>query len=228
MLSIHIPYFAYKKESILENLAINFEVGQTHGIVGLNGAGKTTFFNLVAGHLNSEECRISFNSHTLKRSSLAFLDTDLFLYPKLTGREFLSVFKTGSSTYNENELATLFKLPLDELAETYSTGMKKKLLLQSQIKQDKAVYILDEPFNGLDLETNQLLTLIIKLLNERGKTVLISSHILDPLYEVCSHIHHLKNKGFAKSYTRNEFESIHDDLFGRYLREAEEGLRGAV
>jgi ABC-2 type transport system ATP-binding protein len=127
--------------------------------------------------------------------------------------------------YNEEKLARLFRIPLDGFTEEFSTGMKKKLILMSQIKQDKDIYILDEPFNGLDLETNKILESIIKILNGRGKTVFVSSHIIEPLLNICEEIHYLKGKTLYKTYRQEEFPMINEELFGAYTREMEEELR---
>lgn len=224
MITAHIDSFSYHEQPILKDLHLEFPEGHTYGIVGLNGAGKTTFFNLLAGVIRAEEAVFLREGQPLFRKDLAFIDTELFFYPKLTALEFLSVFPQQSSTYREDALAALFRLPLDGFIEDFSTGMKKKLLIQSQIKQDKAVYILDEPFNGLDLETNKTLEVIIAILNERGKTVFISSHILDPLLAVCHRIHYLKEQRVFKSYEREEFHRVGEDLFGQYTREIRQDL----
>lgn len=219
MIQIDIPSFAYSDEPVLSNISLQLESGRAYGVVGLNGAGKTTFFQLLAGFLKSEHCRVLRDGKVIPQKCISYMDTDLFFYPKLTAAEFLRVFKAGNAHYKEQELAELFGLPLDALIESYSTGMKKKLLLISQIKQDKDLYILDEPFNGLDLETNKLLELIISLLTERGKTVFVSSHILDPLVQVCHSILFLKNKQVYKSYAKEEFHLVSEELFGRYMRD---------
>ena len=224
MLRAKISSFKYKDTLILRDVDLSFEKGKTYGIVGLNGAGKTTFFNLVAGFIKSPGAVFSYDERAVLRSDIAFMDTDLFFYPKLTAREFLSVFPMSSADYNEEKLAQLFKFPLDGFMEEFSTGMKKKLLLQSQIKQDKHIYILDEPFNGLDLETNKILEVIIGILNERGKTVLVSSHILEPLLTICSQIHYLKEQRVFKTYDKESFPAIEHDLFGAYSREIKSEL----
>lgn len=216
MIKVNIPNFRYGEATILENINSTFETAKTHGIVGLNGAGKTTFFGLLSGFLKQNDCAITRNEKRLLRKEIAYLDTDLFFYKKITAKEFLSVFPKNSAGYNEGKLAELFRLPLDMFIEEYSTGMKKKLLLLSQVKQDKDIYILDEPFNGLDLETNKILETIIKILNQKGKTVFISTHILEPLINICHEIHFIKNRTIHKTYTKSEFANIEHDLFGEY------------
>src|ERR1700756_1847746 len=93
--------------------------------------------------------------------------------------------------------------------------MKKKLMLLSYIKQDKLVYVLDEPFNGLDLEANKTLEIIIELLKQKGKTIFISSHIIDPLLNICNKIHYLNDKTFVKTYQKPEFNLLEDEIFGK-------------
>jgi ABC-2 type transport system ATP-binding protein len=224
MITVKIPEFKYSDRVILHQIEQEFAFGKTHGVVGLNGAGKTTFFQLLAGFLKAPNCTMLLDGKPLQRKDIAYIDTDLFFYPKLSAKEFLSVFPQSNPHYKEEQLADLFRLPLEELVEEFSTGMKKKLLFLSQIKQDKAVYILDEPFNGLDLETNKLMEVIIALLNSRGKTVFISSHILDPLLNICSGIYHIKEQTILKSYSKEQFGSIAEELFGNYTRSLQEEL----
>ncbi len=121
-----------------------------------------------------------------------------------------------------------FKLPLDELIENYSTGMKKKLALLAVLKQGKPIFILDEPFNGLDLETNKVLEIIIVSLKQKQKTVFVSSHIIDPLLTTCDKIHLLENGCFVKTYFKSDFSKIEEDLFGKLKTEATEVISKAV
>lgn len=216
MISINNLSFAYNDKPVLQNININFEENLTHGIVGLNGSGKTTFFNILSDFLTADEGSITLNGTAIKKNDIAYIDAESFFYPKLTAQEFLSVFPKTNLNYNEAELAKVFDLPLDEFIDSYSTGMKKKLLIISQLKQDKKIFILDEPFNGLDMESNKTLQLIIELLNKKQKTIFIASHIIEPLYSICQKIHHLKDKHFAKSYASDEFNKLDAEVFGDF------------
>lgn len=224
MLDINIPRFAYNDTPILENIHLRLETAKCYGVVGLNGTGKTTLFKLISGIEKEPQATIHLNTVPLQFKQVAYIDTDLFLYPKLLAAEFLNVFPQTNPLFRQQELAAIFRLPLDQFASEFSTGMKKKLFLMAHLKQDKPVFILDEPFNGLDLETNQLLEVIIKVLAQRGKTVLISSHILDPLLHVCHNIHLLRHGTIDQTYTPDTYHHIQEDLFGAYLRETEKEL----
>ena len=216
MLSIKDLSFCYSEEPVLKDINISFETNHIHGIVGLNGSGKTTFFNVLAGFLPPDNGTILINNAEVLKKNIAYIDAESFFYPKLTASEFLSVFPKTNSNFNEKDLALIFNLPLEEFIENYSTGMKKKLLILSQLKQEKQLFIFDEPFNGLDIESNKSLHYIIELLNKRGKTIFIASHIIEPLFGLCHQIHHLKNKNFAKSYLPKEYELLNTEVFSEF------------
>ncbi|MFA5973284.1 MAG: AAA family ATPase [Lentimicrobiaceae bacterium] len=138
----------------------------------------------------------------------------------MTGNEYLKIFKQTNPDFNLISLQEFLILPLDNLIETYSTGMKKKLALLGVLKQNKQIFLLDEPFNGLDLETNKILELIITTLKEKGKTVFVSSHIINPLLTVCNQIHYLENGKFTKTFEKENFHHIEDELFKKLKAEA--------
>ena len=214
MITLDKIRFSYGEKQILKDISISFEEGEVHGIVGLNGAGKTTFFNLICGYEKVTEGKITYNNHSIIKNDIGFLETENYFYPKLTAKDFLNVFTQTNTSFNQDKLVDIFNLPLDELIQNYSTGMKKKLMLLSYIKQDKQVYVLDEPFNGLDLEANKTLEIIIDILKQKGKTIFISSHIIEPLLNVCDKIHYLSNRSFTKTYQKTEFHLLEDEIFG--------------
>ena len=220
MISIKNVVVQFSTKNVLNNITIDFISGQIYGIVGLNGAGKTTFFNALSSDLKINSGEIRFNENLITNKEIAYLETANFFYSRITGNEYLKIFKQTNPDFNLNSLQEFFKLPLDDLIETYSTGMKKKLALLGVLKQEKSIFIFDEPFNGLDLETNKILELIITTLKEKGKTVFLSSHIIDPLLTVCDQIHFLQSGQFTKTYNKTEYHTLEDELFGKLKNEA--------
>ena len=108
------------------------------------------------------------------------------------------------------------------------TGMKKKLLILSQLKQDKRIYIFDEPFNGLDIESNKALQIIIEILNKKEKTIFIASHIIEPLYTICHKIHHLKDKTILKTYLPTDYEDLDQEVFGQLTDQLKNSLNHSI
>ena len=228
MINVQGLVVSYNDHKVLKSITIDFEEGLVHGIVGLNGAGKTTFFNVLAKMLKPDSGEIKQNGTTLGIKNTAYLETGNFFFSRITGNEYLKIFRQTNMDFNLTALQAYFKLPLDELIENYSTGMKKKLALLAVLKQDKPIFILDEPFNGLDLETNKILEIIIVSLKQKQKTVFVSSHIIDPLLTTCDKIHLLENGCFVKTYLKTDFSKIEEDLFGKLKSEATQVISKAI
>lgn len=219
---------SFSNNKVLDNISIDFESNKIYGIVGLNGAGKTTFFNALASNLKANSGEIKWNNNIITNKDIAYLETVNFFYSRITGKEYLQLFKQTNLDFNLDSLQAFLKLPLDELIETYSTGMKKKLALLGVLKQNKPVFLLDEPFNGLDLETNKIVELIITTLKQKGKTIFLSSHIIDPLLVVCDEIHFLENGQFTKTFTKANFHKLEDELFSKLKTEAKSVISSSI
>jgi len=213
MLTINNLTVSYGDKIILENLQVNFEMAKIHGLVGLNGAGKTTLLNTIYGFKAKDTGQVLLDEEPLKRTDVAYLETENFYYSNITGKEYLSLFSRSTNDYDLDEWNKLFKLPLDKLIDSYSTGMKKKLAVMAVLKQDKKILILDEPFNGLDIESSKILSLIIDKLKEKEKTILITSHILQSLTNICDYIHYLDKKTIAFTRDKNNFSNIENEIF---------------
>jgi ABC-2 type transport system ATP-binding protein len=220
MINIQDLTVRFNEHEVLKNINIEFEQGLVHGIVGLNGAGKTTFFNIIAKILKPDTGIVNHNSTALTIKDSAYLETNNYFFSRITGNEYLKIFNQTNTDFNLAALQQFFNLPLDELIENYSTGMKKKLALLAVLKQDKSIFILDEPFNGLDLESNKILEIIIISLKQKQKTVFVSSHIIEPLLTTCDCIHLLENGSFLITYLKPDFAKIEDDLFGKLKSDA--------
>jgi ABC-2 type transport system ATP-binding protein len=182
-----------------------------YGIIGENGAGKTTLFKCLAG-LENYDGAVDYSKGILK-NVMGFLPTDLFFFSKITGKEYLQLLCNARKIkLDDIEDKNIFDLPLNEYAETYSTGMKKKLAITGILLQQNKVFILDEPFNGVDMQSNLLIKELILKLKSLNKTIIISSHIFSTLKETCDQLHLLKAGCLAKTVLKNEFHLIEEDL----------------
>ncbi len=221
MIEVKNISLSFNEKTVLNRLNKSFELNKIHGIVGLNGAGKTSFFNVLTQIIYAESGEINYNNSPLSHKSISYLETQPFFYSKLTGREYLGIFPNKNPELNQEELINLLKFPVDNYIETYSTGEQKKLALLAILKQNRPIIILDEPFNGLDLESAKVLESIVLRLREKNKTVFISSHILNPLFNLCAIIHHLADGNFQRSYLPNEFIELDKNIFGALKSHAE-------
>ena len=211
MIKIQSLNKAYGSKQILSDINLHFNKGDINGVVGENGAGKTTLFKCLAG-LESFDGKIEFDNGILKNVT-GFLTTDPYFLTKITGKEYLQLFCNARNvTITDFEEKNIFDLPLNQYADTYSTGMKKKLALTAILLQKNEVFILDEPFNGVDIQSNIVIKEILLKLKELKKTVIISSHIFSTLSETCDYLHHLKNGRIIKSVAKNDFKSIEDEM----------------
>lgn len=215
MLTIQQLQKSYGTKNVLTGVAAEFEPGKVYGIVGANGAGKTTLFRCIAGLENYEGQIIS--EHQPLKNHLGFLPTSPFFFEKITGREYLQLIvharrlpKVDFKKWN------VFKLPLDQYATTYSTGMQKKLAILGLLIQKNEVIILDEPFNGVDIQSNILLLEIIRQLKVQQKTILIASHIFSTLTDVCDEIILLEKGRFAQQVTPDQFADL-DEKMRRFI-----------
>jgi ABC-2 type transport system ATP-binding protein len=210
---IHIEHLSksYGSHIVLRDLTLSFEKGLVYGIVGGNGSGKTTLFKCITG-LEPFHGQVRSSFDRLKDYT-GYLPTDLFFFSKMTGREYLRLL-CNARKIREYDLdgKNIFDLPLDQYALTYSTGMKKKLALTAILIQPNDIYILDEPFNGVDIHSNMIITEIILRLKALGKTVLISSHIFSTLKDTCDHILVIENGQISRSVGRQQFDALEKEM----------------
>ena len=202
----------YGNNNVLNNLSLEISSNTIHGLVGLNGSGKTTLLNTIYGLKNKVQGIIRYDGEAIRRNNIAYLETINYFYPRITGKEYLHIFKTQNVNFDIDKWNTLFELPLNKLIDDYSTGMKKKLALMGIICLDREVLILDEPFNGIDLETVQKIkTLLLKL--KIKKTIIITSHILESLMPICDSISYLNDGKVEFTKGKKKFDEIENDIF---------------
>lgn len=205
---------------VLDRLSFTFEDNKVYGIVGKNGSGKTTLFHCMTG-LESCKGEIVSERRPLK-NHIGYLPTELFFYKLMTGMEYVQFVCNARNQKIENIAArNIFELPLNDYISTYSTGMKKKLALFAILLQDVPYYIFDEPFNGIDFQSSVLVFDIIKALKQRGKTVIMSSHIYTTLTQTCDEICLLEDGNFKQQVLKADFDalekSMHQEIVGNAL-----------
>ena len=212
----------YGRRTLLHDLRQDYAAGRIHGFLGENGAGKTTLFRCMAGRLPFEG-EPMFSPET----RVGFLPAELYMYPMITGREFLQFYVTARGlSWDAARLERLnaaFELPLDEYAEVYSTGMLKKLYLMGLLLQDNAVLLLDEPFNGLDFRSSAFVTALLTEYRRRGQTVFVASHDLDHLLSYADTLSWLRCGTMTYYPDRTAFEDVRQAI----RREAAERVQGA-
>ncbi len=215
---------SYGNHTVLENINLTLEKRNVYGIVGKNGAGKTTLFRCIAG-LEEYEGKISSDKNPLK-NHLGLLLSEPYFMPKMTGKEYVELLLYARRIKNqETESKNIFDLPLNNYATTYSTGMKKKLAIFAILLQQNDYFILDEPFNGVDIESNLIIVQIIKELKKLDKIILISSHIFSTLRDTCDQLYFLQNKT-CTFVPKDEFDNLESKLgFDLEIKEKIEKLK---
>ena len=202
---------SYGRKKILSNISIELEEGKIYGLVGENGAGKTTLFKCLTGIEKYQGC-VKSNLEKLKNST-GFLPSEPYFLKKITGREYIQLLANARKiVIDKLEDKNIFNLPLDQYASTYSTGMKKKLAFMAILFQKNNFFILDEPFNGVDIEGNILIEEIIKRLKEQHKIVLISSHIFATLKTVCDEIMVLEKGTLARHVKQADYGKLEHEM----------------
>jgi ABC-2 type transport system ATP-binding protein len=176
MLSIKIDNISYRKKIILKNINFQLNNNGIFGFFGKNGEGKTTFLKSFC-ELVKFQGSIKIDSISLLPTDVAYIPTEPKVYEYLYANEFYEFYRTiiGDKPLNKD---LLFEVE-NKLIRDCSTGNKKKIFINSVLQfKNYPVYIFDEPFNGLDIESNYiLLNHIVEL--SKTSIVLISSHIIE-------------------------------------------------
>lgn len=185
----------------LNDLSFSVPPGQICGLLGPNGAGKTTLFRLLMGILKATSGKISidgidaFEDRVIAKRRIGYLPDEPIFYSYLSGREILEL---SASMHGLDAAQTLRRLEpiiaqlrliddINNYAEDYSRGMKKKLGLLLAMLHEPKLLILDEPTNGLDVESTRLFYDIIENEAKQGTTILFSTHLMDHVNRLCSH-----------------------------------------
>lgn len=228
---------SYGSFTALKGVDLYIPEGKVAGLVGPNGAGKTTLIKCINGFLGySGKIRVmDFSDSELNKSEIGYLAEDEGYYKDWTGYEYLNYFSELYHLKNSEGLIE-DKLKLvglydrkDDLIEAYSNGMEKRLGIARSLIHDPNVLIFDEPLSGLDPLIKSELTSLIDSIAEDNKSVLISSHQLKDIEEICDWIILIKEgeiKDFGDpttiSKTRNSLKTLVFDISSEDLKKVEE------
>ncbi len=212
MLKVNDLVVNYAQNKVLDKLQLTCEQGAIHGILGMNGAGKTTLFRTIYGFKKPMSGELLFHNKIIAKTDISFMETDSYFYPFMKGYEYLELLSDSGQKFSIIKWNELFELPLNDFIDTYSTGMKKKLAFMGMMAMNRPILILDEPFNGVDIESNEKMLQTIERLRQTDKTILIASHIIESLTRVCDKIHYLKHGLIAAVYDKTDFPKLETEL----------------
>lgn len=214
MINVQNLFQSFGKKKVLEDVQLNIEENEICALVGRNGAGKSTFINSLLGILPVKKGKIMINgvetSAKKRRASneIAYLPEKFMLYPLLTGMDNMLFFaKAVNDKVDEGRIEHLLKAvnlweDRHSVITGYSKGMLQRLGLAVTLYQDSNILVLDEPTSGLDPIGRKEVLDTLKAL--KNKTILLSSHHLDEINLLCTHVAFLENHRMTK-YTVEDF-----------------------
>jgi ABC-2 type transport system ATP-binding protein len=186
----------------VKDLNLEIEAGEIFVLLGPNGAGKTTTLKLLAGLLHPTQGNIQIEGIDIRqdpiraKSRIGYVPDQPFIYDKLTGREFINfiagIFRIPAPEYEKRLLPLIEKFEIgdwiDEPTESYSHGMKQKIILCQLLLHDPPLILVDEPLVGLDPKSSKVVREIFLKLRDEGKSLLVSTHTLTFAQEIATRI----------------------------------------
>ncbi|HXW08664.1 MAG TPA: ABC transporter ATP-binding protein [Vicinamibacterales bacterium] len=202
MIAVHDLVKRFGSFTAVDGVSLSVEPGQIHGFLGPNGAGKTTTIRMIAGLLQPTSGRILVNGHDLAleperaKASLGFIPDRPFIYEKLTAGEFLrfhgGLYGMEGWAVDDRlrEMLDLFELGRweHELVESFSHGMKQRLVMGAAFMHRPQAVLVDEPMVGLDPRGARLIKEVFRRMSGRGVAILMSTHTLEVAEEMCDRI----------------------------------------
>ena len=202
MFEVRNLYKRYLGIPALDHVSFIARPGEVTGYLGANGSGKSTTMKLATGLIEPTSGEILLDGRPIQedpmayRQRIGYVPEEPHLYTHLSGLEYLVMvaqlrdMDRNSANHRIHELLRLFGMhgDRDVAISSYSKGMRQKILLIAALMHNPDLILLDEPFSGLDVGSSLILRSLIKELAARGKIVLFSSHELETVERVCSHV----------------------------------------
>lgn len=207
-----------KRKVIIENISFSVDKGEVVGLIGPNGAGKTTIIKSILGLINLTEGKVTINGYDIKKDFVKAIEKvgaivenpDAYMY--LSGYDNLKITANnykGITKSRIDEVAKIVGLEnrIKDKVSTYSLGMRQRLGIAEAIINNPELLILDEPTNGLDVEGIIEIRNLIKNLSHQGIAIIISSHNLTEIDNLCNRIIAIKNGKMIVNETIDEFKT---------------------
>jgi ABC-type multidrug transport system ATPase subunit len=226
---------SFGEKVALKDISFSVPAGQLCGLLGPNGAGKTTLFRLLMGILKATKGTLlidqldAFKQRVEVKLLVGFLPDEPVFYSYLSGWEILELSAAMHGLEVKATMDRIYPLisrlrlvdDMSNYAEDYSRGMKKKLGLLLSMLHEPKLLILDEPTNGLDVESTHLFYELMLEESQRGTTVLFSTHLLDQVAKLCSHAVIINEGKLVAKGALNDLRSTFDEsdsLEGIFLK----------
>jgi ABC-2 type transport system ATP-binding protein len=236
MIAIERLVKRYGAFTAVDGVSLEVKPGEIHGFLGPNGAGKTTTLRMIAGLLQPTAGRIVVNGHDLAaapeaaKASLGFIPDRPFIYEKLTAGEFLrfhgglyGIGRDGIET-RVHEMLDLFELRRweHELVESFSHGMKQRLVMCAAFLHRPRAVAVDEPMVGLDPRGARLIKDVFRRMSEQGVAILMSTHTLEVAQEMCHQVSIIQKGQIIAQGTLDEVHRLagggHEHLTSVFLK----------
>ena len=197
MIEVQGLHKSIDKTRILRDVSFHVQKGSIYGLLGSNGAGKTTLMRILAGILKQKEGKVQvleediFENDKVKQK-VVFLPDSLYFLPQYTTKQMADYYRSMYDGWKEDRyqnLKRVFQLDEKKKISQFSKGMQRQVAFWLAMSAMPDILILDEPFDGLDAVMRQKVrSLIIQDVAEREMTVLISSHNLREVEDICDHV----------------------------------------
>lgn len=192
---------SYGEKKVLENVEFTFEEGKIYGLLGRNGAGKTTFFNALNSDIEVDSALFYLDNKPLDTKDIGYVTSTPIVPEFLTGKEFLKFYidinkdkiKEKKSLEEYFDLVKINKKDQNILLKEYSQGMKNKIQILINIITNPKIILLDEPLTSLDIVVQQDMKNLLKSL-KKDHIIIFSTHILELATDLCDEIVILNNK----------------------------------
>ncbi len=192
---------SYGEKKVLENVEFTFEEGKIYGLLGRNGAGKTTFFNALNSDIEVDSALFYLDNKPLDTKDIGYVTSTPIVPEFLTGKEFLKFYidinkdkiKDKKSLEEYFDLVKINKKDQNILLKEYSQGMKNKIQILINIITNPKIILLDEPLTSLDIVVQQDMKNLLKSL-KKDHIIIFSTHILELATDLCDEIVILNNK----------------------------------